>query len=192
MPLKAYRRWRVRWSRERQHESVGVRQWCVRVELRSPWSEQWRTIELTLRRVTSVPNINEVNNVGDVGECARVEPDRSFEAWQLHDGTRDGGEDVHVLGARMGVSGGCRESHFKSMRYRLGRRWLGRKRRGRALVECRRAHVIYRWPYGTNMVGRPGHGTKKHGPGTTRLGSYSASSGPGPYTVSCLGHQFGP
>jgi hypothetical protein len=26
----------------------------------------------------------------------------------------------------------------------------------------------YRWPFGTNTMGRPRHGTKKHGPGTTR------------------------
>jgi hypothetical protein len=26
----------------------------------------------------------------------------------------------------------------------------------------------YRWPFGTNTMGQPRHGTKKHGPGTTR------------------------
>jgi hypothetical protein len=28
----------------------------------------------------------------------------------------------------------------------------------------------YRWPFGTNTMGRPRHDTKKHGPGTTRSG----------------------
>lgn len=57
---------------------------------------------MTLRRVTSIPNIDEVNSVGDEGEGARVELDHSSKAWQWHDGTGDAGEDVHVLGARTG------------------------------------------------------------------------------------------
>jgi hypothetical protein len=54
-----------------------------------------------------------------------------------------------------------------------------------------RAHG-YRWPKGTNTMGRPGHGTKKHGPGTAWPVPFSASAGHGPYTVPCLGHQFSP
>jgi hypothetical protein len=50
----------------------------------------------------------------------------------------------------------------------------------------------YRWPNGTNTVGRPRHDTKKHGPGTARPVPFSASAGHGPYTVPCLGHQFSP
>jgi hypothetical protein len=50
----------------------------------------------------------------------------------------------------------------------------------------------YRWPNGTNTVGRPGHDTKKHGPGMARHVPFSASAGHGLYTVSCLGHQLGP
>jgi hypothetical protein len=30
--------------------------------------------------------------------------------------------------------------------------------------------IMYRWPFGTNTMGRPRHDTKKHGPGTTRPG----------------------
>jgi hypothetical protein len=35
----------------------------------------------------------------------------------------------------------------------------------------------YRWPFGTNMMGRHELGPKKHGPGTTRHDGDSASAG---------------
>jgi hypothetical protein len=36
--------------------------------------------------------------------------------------------------------------------------------------EHARRWATYRWPFGTNTMGQPRHGTKKHGPGTTRSG----------------------
>jgi hypothetical protein len=45
-----------------------------------------------------------------------------------------------------------------------------------ATVEMLRAacalYIIwcYIWPFGTNTMGQPSHGTKKHGPDTTRSG----------------------
>jgi hypothetical protein len=63
-------------------------------------------------------------------------------------------------------------------------------------VSCRAARLaifnLYRWPNGTNTVGRPGHGTKKHGPGTARPVPLSASAGHDPYTVSGRGPPNSP
>jgi hypothetical protein len=68
----------------------------------------------------------------------------------------------------------------------------GRRRSGAPEVEGSTRGHEYSWPNGTNTVGRPGHGTKKHGTGTARHVPFSASAGHGTYIVPCLGHQLGP
>ena len=40
----------------------------------------------------------------------------------------------------------------------------------------------YIFPFGTNTMGQPRHGTEKHGPGMVRPGKYR-----GPAVVPCLG-----
>jgi len=50
----------------------------------------------------------------------------------------------------------------------------------------------YIWPFGPSTMGRPRHGTEKHGPGTTRLGSLRARAWHGPVVVPCLGRHVGP